>query len=119
MECRGWDVSEALFADASLWAQYVALLRADFSLFDEYDFRRAGDAPFAFPIRAFYAAADRKVPPALVARWERLTTGGFHVSVVPGHHLFVMGVGDQRAAKEAWLTDIVAELRSLSAWRAV
>ena len=106
-------MSEALFADATLWAQYVALLRADFSLFDEYAFRRAGEPPFAFPMLAFHATADRKVSPALVARWAAMTTGAFRAAAIQGHHLFVMGVGEQRAAKEAWLTEIVADLRSL------
>jgi surfactin synthase thioesterase subunit len=112
-ECRGWDVSEALFADAGLWAQYVALLRADFSLFDEYVFRRAGEAPFAFPLLAFHASSDRKVSPALVACWAAVTTGAFSSKAIAGHHLFVMGVGEQRAAKEAWLSAIVADLRGL------
>jgi surfactin synthase thioesterase subunit len=91
----------------------VALLRADFSLFDEYAYRRAGDAPFGFPMLAFHASADRKVSPALVQGWAKMTTGAFRAAPIQGHHLFVMGVGDQRAAKEAWLSDIVADLRSL------
>ena len=113
MECRGWDVSEALFSDASLWAQYVSLMRADFSLFDEYAFRRAGEPPFAFPIVTFHATADRKISSALVARWAKMTTGGFTAHGVQGHHLFVMGVGEQRATKEAWLTTVVTELRGV------
>ena len=112
-ECREWDVSEALFADAALWAQYVALLRADFSLFDEYEHRHAGEPPFAVPITAFHAHKDRKVSPALVARWAGVTRGAFRASGIEGHHLFVMGVGEQRAAKEQWLAAVVAELRQL------
>ena len=112
-ECRSWDVSEALFADAGLWAQYVALLRADFTLFDEYDFRRAGEARFTFPVLAFHAEADRKVSAALVARWACFTSGSFSTKAIHGHHLFVMAMGEQRAAKEAWLTAVVADLQVL------
>ena len=106
-------MSEALFADAGLWAQYVALLRADFALFDEYTFRRAGEARFAFPMLAFHAEADRKVSAAMVARWAKLTTGSFSTKAIRGHHLFVMAMGEQRAAKEAWLSAIATELQSL------
>ena len=113
-ECRGWDVSEALFADAGLWAQYVALLRADFALFDEYEWRHAGQPRFTFPVLAFHAEADRKVSAELVARWANFTSGDFSTKAIHGHHLFVMAMGEQRAAKEAWLTAIVAELQALS-----
>ena len=40
-ECRGWDVNEVVFTPA-LWPTYQALMRADFTLFDEYEFRGAG-----------------------------------------------------------------------------
>lgn len=40
-ECRGWDVNEAVFS-AALWPIYQPLMRADFTLFDEYEFRAAG-----------------------------------------------------------------------------
>jgi hypothetical protein len=42
-ECRGWDVNEAVFS-AALWPVYQPLMRADFTLFDEYEFRAAGGA---------------------------------------------------------------------------
>lgn len=40
-ECREWDVNEVVFS-AALWPTYHALMRADFTLFDEYDFTHAG-----------------------------------------------------------------------------
>ena len=40
-ECRGWDVNEVVFSP-DLWGTYHALMRADFSLFDEYVFTHAG-----------------------------------------------------------------------------
>ncbi len=112
-ECRSWDVSDALLKDAGMWAQYVALLRADFTLFDEYAFRRAGEARFTFPVLAFHAEADRKVSAALVERWAGFTSGAFSTKAIRGHHLFVMAMGEQRAAKEAWLSAIVTELQAL------
>ncbi len=113
-ECRGWDVSDALIADNSMWATYVALMRADFKLFDEYAFGRAGQAPFSFPITTFYAVADRKVTRQMVARWAEHTSGAFVSHEVKGHHLFVMASGEQKPAKEAWLTTVVDELKKLA-----
>jgi surfactin synthase thioesterase subunit len=40
-ECRGWDISEVVFSPA-MWPQYQPLLRADFTLFDEYEFGHQG-----------------------------------------------------------------------------
>ena len=91
-----------------MWAQYVGLMRADFKLFDEYDCRRP--ALFGFPILAFHAENDRRVTPQHVQRWAAFTTGAFSTREVPGHHLFVMGLGEQRRAKEAWLSSIAEAL---------
>ena len=110
-ECRGWDVSEALLKDAAMWANYVGLMRADFRLFDEYSQGgRAGARPFDFPITSFYAEADKKVSRAMVEGWRGFTTVGFSVQGLPGHHLFVLAMGDQKAAKHAWLTTVRDEL---------
>lgn len=43
-ECRGWDVNEVVFTPA-LWPIYQALMRADFTLFDEYQFSGTGAPP--------------------------------------------------------------------------
>ncbi len=42
-ECRAWDVNEVLFTPA-LWPTYHSLMRADFTLFDEYEFTHTGTA---------------------------------------------------------------------------
>jgi surfactin synthase thioesterase subunit len=108
-------VSDALLADAHMWATYEPLMRADFRLFDEYVYHRAGDAPFEFPITAFYAVADRKVTPAMVRDWLRFSrnAAACEVHAIQGHHLFVLATGDQRSAKEAWLTAIVDGLKRI------
>ena len=106
-ECRGWDVSDALLADARMWSAYVALMRADFALFDEYAFRRHGEAPFTFPLSVFFATRDRKVTRPMVEQWAAFTTGDFAVHPIQGHHLFILATGDQRTAKEAWLAHVV------------
>ena len=40
-ECRGWDVNEVVFGPA-MWPTYQSLMRADFTLFDEYEYQHAG-----------------------------------------------------------------------------
>lgn len=46
-ECQGWDVNEVVFSPA-LWGTYHALMRADFTLFDEYAYAHEGER-FAWP----------------------------------------------------------------------
>lgn len=41
-ECQGWDVNEIVFGPA-MWPTYHSLMRADFTLFDEYQFQHAGE----------------------------------------------------------------------------
>lgn len=40
-ECRAWDVNEVVFSPG-LWGTYHALMRADFTLFDEYIYTHEG-----------------------------------------------------------------------------
>ena len=109
---RRWDVSDVLLRDAAMWATYQPLMRADFRLFDEYAFGRQGEPPLAAPITAFWAAKDRRVTEAMVREWARFTAGGFSAAGIDGHHLFVMGTGEQREAKQAWHAALVAALSS-------
>ena len=41
VECRDWDVNEIVFSRA-MWPVYQPLMRADFTIFDEYDFQHSG-----------------------------------------------------------------------------
>ena len=94
-----------------MWSNYVGLMRADFRLFDEFELGgRAGAPPFPFPITTFHADADKKVTPAMVQGWRGFTTAAFAAHSLPGHHLFVLAMGDQKAAKLAWLTAVRDEL---------
>lgn len=49
-----------LLKDAGMWAQYAPLMRADFRLFDEFAFARAGEAPLSMPACCFVAEKDKK-----------------------------------------------------------
>ena len=110
-EARGWDVNEVVFS-AAMWAQFGGLMRADFRLFDEYEYARAGAEPFDFPVTAFSATRDRKVTRAMVEGWQAFTSGEFGVIDIEGHHLFPLGQGAMKAAKLEWLHKIEAALRA-------
>lgn len=102
-ECRDWDTNEIIFAK-TLWPGLEPLMRADFTIFDQYVFGRAGDAPFDFPITAFCATGDKKVTRAMVDEWRSFTTSRFTLHGINGHHLFPISVPD---AKRTWLQTIV------------
>ncbi|KAK9842072.1 hypothetical protein WJX81_007166 [Elliptochloris bilobata] len=108
-ECRGWDVNEVVFTPA-LWPTYQSLMRADFTLFDEYEFRGAGSPPFSFPITVFHGDGDRRITEAHVRGWARFTTGAFACRRMRGHHLWPL----QRSEKAAWLQAVVDEMAALA-----
>ena len=113
-EAAGWDVSDQLLSDAGMWAAYSPLMRADFRLFDDFCFHRAGEPPLPVPITAFWATRDRRVTEAMVRQWGHLSSerGGVRVALpIEGHHLFVLGVGQhQKEAKDAWHAALVQQL---------
>lgn len=65
-ECRGWDVNEVVFSGA-MWGTYQPLLRADFTLFDEYNFTRQG-APTSLPCGL---RPPTNAPPATLCKTAR------------------------------------------------
>ncbi|EFN56084.1 hypothetical protein CHLNCDRAFT_145599 [Chlorella variabilis] len=107
-ECRGWDVNELVFSPA-LWGTYQPLMRADFTLFDEYTHRHAGAPPFAFPLTAFWGTRDRRIKQHMVQGWSRFTTGAFQLLEAEGHHLWPL----DKAHKAAWLQVVADQLAQL------
>ena len=121
-ECREWDISEVVFSPA-MWPMYQPLLRADFTMFDEYPEndgsegagsgtaggrtggRRATWPVFDFPIQAFWGTRDRRVSEEMVMGWSDVTSGAFQIEEVQGNHLWPLDA----VAKKTWLGR-VAEL---------
>ena len=68
-ECRGWDVNAVVFAPSN-WPTYSPIMRDDFTLFDSYVYSPA-PAPLPVPVRAFYAAADKRIKQHHVEEWRR------------------------------------------------
>jgi medium-chain acyl-[acyl-carrier-protein] hydrolase len=109
-ECREWDISEVVFSEA-MWGMYQPLLRADFTMFDEYpedQERRASWPAFDFPIQAFWGTKDRRVTEEMVMGWANVTSGSFRIERVDGNHLWPLDL----KAKKVWLERIVSRLSS-------
>ena len=87
----------------AMWGTYQPLLRADFTLFDEYRHGHAGTAPFSLPITAFWGRRDRRITSDMVHGWRRFTAAEFQCHCIEGNHLWPQ----DRDAKAAWLTEVV------------
>lgn len=110
-ECRGWDISEVVFSPA-MWPTYQPLLRADFTIFDEYEYRHAGSSVFAdgFPVFAFWGTTDRRVKENHVKAWgEIVGSAPFSCQPIQGNHLWPL----DKVAKTEWLGKIVSALDAL------
>ena len=106
-ECREWDISEVVFS-AAMWGMYQPLLRADFTMFDEYPEKvgedKEGEWPvFDFPIQAFWGTKDRRVKEGMVMGWAAVTSASFRIEEVEGNHLWPLDA----VAKKAWLKRVV------------
>lgn len=110
LECKQWDVNPLVFNE-TMWRTFGPIMRADFRLFDEYQYAREGAPPFEFPLTAFAATADKKVTRAMVDQWQAFTTSSFDVVEIEGHHLFPLGQGAMKKAKLEWLTKVAAVLK--------
>lgn len=89
---------------------YQPLLRADFTMFDEYEFA-GSKAPFNIPIHAFWGTKDRRVKEKHVMGWSAFTSQTFELEEIEGNHLWPL----DKASKVAWLEKIVDSLNSLIA----
>ena len=96
-ECRGWDINDAVLSTPHIWQSFGAMIRSDFTLFDEYP---GSSSVLPCAVAACGAAADKRVSSSLVEGWSRF---GSSFQVLPqceGHHLFVLD--DQ--LKAAWFS---------------
>lgn len=78
---------EEILADPTVMAVLVRLVRADYSLFDQY--RYPGGSRLTCPITVFAGDADPSTSPDTVEPWDQLTTGPCEVHTLPGDHFFV------------------------------
>ena len=70
-ECRAWGVKPVVMT-ASFWPQFHLPFRADFKIFDQYEY--AAEAPLGVPIKVFLSDRDPKVTRGLVEGWRAQTS---------------------------------------------
>lgn len=74
-------------AEPELRELFLPVLRADFTWLDNYVFRR--QPPLPVPITGFAGSHDHAVPVAQMRGWERHTSAGYDLHVLPGGHFFL------------------------------
>jgi medium-chain acyl-[acyl-carrier-protein] hydrolase len=77
-----------LLADPDLLRLVTPTLRADFLLWESYEFR-AG-VPLPVPITAFGGVDDDRFGPDLLRTWAGHTSGGFQLRSFPGGHFYLL-----------------------------
>ena len=84
----------------------LPLLRADFEVFDTYDY--SGAPPLGCPVTAFGGLRDPEVGLEELEAWRQQTTGPFRVSMFDGDHFFI------HEHEQPLLHELAAELRALT-----
>jgi medium-chain acyl-[acyl-carrier-protein] hydrolase len=115
-ECRGWDIAEIVFSNA-MWPMYHPLLRADFTIFDEYEYTHKDKNThnedsvriITCPLYTFWGTSDRRVKEHHVKAWKEMCSGSFQCEKVDGNHLWPA----DKVAKAHWLGRIVDELKKI------
>jgi surfactin synthase thioesterase subunit len=120
LECRAWDVSDAVFEE-SMWRLFSPCLRADFKLFDEYIYpqdeglattvvkRGGGGGGGGGEVVLGWGRRDRRVTREMVAAWTAWVKGGdggndgnvrFTEVEVDGHHLWPLERRQQQQQRQ-------------------
>jgi medium-chain acyl-[acyl-carrier-protein] hydrolase len=78
---------EEILSEATIMEPLLRLLRADYSLFDQYE--HTGSTPLASPVTVFAGDSDPSTSPDTLDAWSLLTTGTCQVHTLPGDHFFL------------------------------
>ncbi|GAA0421687.1 thioesterase [Acrocarpospora corrugata] len=77
-----------LFDEPDLVDLLLPTMRADFALFERFQW--VAEEPLGCPVTVLGGLSDVSVPDAELYAWEALTTGPFHVRMLPGDHFFLL-----------------------------
>jgi len=81
----GKDGRGKVVYDEPEWTNtWLPMMRADFRVFDEYEFRHEGAPKFDFPIVARHFEGEHFMKPEFVESWRDWTTGPFEFEILPG-----------------------------------
>jgi len=103
-ECRRWNINEIVFAE--LWSVYHPMLRADFTLFDQYEYQHGDESKFTWPLTVFSAKNDDMITSTMCQLWKEQTTELFEFFEVDGNHMFPL----DKEQKSDWLDKIAKGL---------
>ncbi len=106
MQQRYQALPAVVLADRELLAHFLSILRADFTLFDTYQY--APGLPLPAPIAAFGGQDDREVHVEGLDRWREQTSSTFRLRLFPGDHFY------PRTQQAGLLQAIVEELQTIS-----
>jgi surfactin synthase thioesterase subunit len=86
------DSTEQMLKSAELRALVLPVVRAEFEMAANYQYRR--QAAWNFPITCFNGADDLYVTHADILSWGRFTTSSFHVHIRQGEHFLLVDDSD-------------------------
>merc|ERR1712178_419347 len=88
-ELKLWDEDHfkghVVFRDEK-WNYFGPLIRADFQLFDEYEFLHSSTKKFDFPIHSWHMERDHFITAEMVRMWGHWTNGVLDFRTMPFGH---------------------------------
>lgn len=87
MQKRYGGIPQAILHAPDLLLAMLPMLRADFALFEDYEFSHA--APLPCPLTAFGGAHDQVVSREDLAAWREHTLGEFSLRMLEGDHFYL------------------------------
>ncbi len=94
---RADGISETILQSEELMQLMLPTLRADYEVCDTYEYHE--EPPLACPFYLYGGLEDVRVREADLAGWPMHTSGPWHLSLLPGSHLFLHGAQDQLLAE--------------------
>ncbi|MCP3137812.1 thioesterase II family protein [Pyxidicoccus xibeiensis] len=87
-EIRGYGgTPEEVFSEPDLRALFLPVLRADFEVFDTYEFE--DDGPLACPLHVYGGRDDERATPGQLRAWGELASHLESVELFPGGHFYL------------------------------
>jgi surfactin synthase thioesterase subunit len=80
-------IPDFVLQEPELLKMYLAILRADFELYETY--QHQDSERFDFPISAYGGREDGEVSREDLAAWQDQTRSAFRVQMFPGNHFFI------------------------------
>jgi medium-chain acyl-[acyl-carrier-protein] hydrolase len=87
MQERYQALPAVVLADREVLTHFLAILRADFTLFDAYQYRPG--QPLPSPITVYGGEEDREVSAESLAGWSEQTTSAFRLRMFNGDHFYL------------------------------